>query len=246
MSWMCLAWLAACGTPEPEPKTGDDDDDDAPTDTDVPTYAPPAGLALLFSGTDRVVASSDALPAGNEARTVQAWIRTDVANADQWAVRWGEEPNAFALGTRQGRLLFSAGDAEITGPGMADGRCSHAAVAPSKVTAELIVDNVSAGSQSAVLSTSLADLEVGASLDGMMDEVRVYSLARTPAEIGADAREELSGDEESLVLYWNFNDLTASGAGQPVKNHASATGAMGDGLTEGSATSPSPVDSDAW
>jgi len=248
IGWTCLGalLLVSCSGGESEtPSDGDDDDTtvtDTDTDTDLPTPDPGAGLALLFTGVDRVVGDSSPLPMGNDPRTVQAWVRTDVMDADQGFVEWG----TFFLGSRDGRVVVDLGGDEILGPGIADGRWAHVAVSFDGTSAELFVNNASAGSLPVTLTTDASDLHVGDRLDGMMDEVRIYSAARTAADISADARQTLSGDEDQLVLYWTFDDLTTAGSGQPVRNHASATGAAGDGTTEGTGTSPTPLDSDAW
>ncbi len=61
-----------------------------------------------------------------------------------------------------------------------------------------------------------------APLDGLIDEVRVWSYARAQEEIVADLRSELAGTEEELIGYWPFNgdllDRSANG------NHLSDVG----------------------
>ena len=41
---------------------------------------------------------------------------------------------------------------------------------------------------------------------GRIDEVRVWNIARDEASIQADLYQELNGDEEGLIGYWNFDD----------------------------------------
>jgi hypothetical protein len=129
---------------------------------------------------------------------------------------------------------------------MADGRWTHAAVTYDGSTVELFVDNTSAGTAEVQLDTTAFDCVVGDAFDGMVDELRVYGMDRTASDIGADARQELEGDEPGLLLYWTFNTVTVSGAGERVQNEATATGPATDGVTEGSDTTPGPVQSDAW
>lgn len=42
-------------------------------------------------------------------------------------------------------------------------------------------------------------------LDGKVDELRVWTIARTSEEIAANYNKELSGTEPGLVGYWKFN-----------------------------------------
>ena len=47
-------------------------------------------------------------------------------------------------------------------------------------------------------------------LDGKMDEVRIWNIARTQAEISASMYSALTGSEAGLVAYFNFEDGTGS------------------------------------
>src|ERR1022692_2178443 len=53
------------------------------------------------------------------------------------------------------------------------------------------------------------DLTNSSFLDGQMDEVRLWKVARTEAQIRADMSRNLTGQEEGLVALWNFEDGTA-------------------------------------
>ena len=58
---------------------------------------------------------------------------------------------------------------------------------------------------------------------GWIDEVRVWSRARSSVEVRADMACKLTGHEPSLAGYWNFDDLT--GNDQTVNgNHGSFQG----------------------
>ena len=47
-----------------------------------------------------------------------------------------------------------------------------------------------------------------ASVKGLIDEVRVWNIARTEADIRSDMHTQLNGDEPGLVGYWNFDEET--------------------------------------
>jgi hypothetical protein len=44
---------------------------------------------------------------------------------------------------------------------------------------------------------------------GAVDEIRIWSVARSPDEIQAGMKGKLTGKEPGLVAYWNFDDGTA-------------------------------------
>src|SRR5262249_6478245 len=112
----------------------------------------------------------------------------------------------------------------------------------------LYVDGVLDGQQSMATNTaSNAQLVIGSTVEGEIkpvagdiDEVRIWSVARTAAEIQATMRRPLTGTEPGLVLYYDMN-VNSAGPGLVVPNRASATGASLDGRTRGvGAGTPSP------
>jgi hypothetical protein len=61
----------------------------------------------------------------------------------------------------------------------------------------------------------------GAYWEGKLDDVRIWNVARTSAQIAASYRTELSGPQTGLVANWRFNEGTgtnaadSAGVGQP-------------------------------
>lgn len=55
-----------------------------------------------------------------------------------------------------------------------------------------------------MLGSSSGDIP-GVFFDGTMDDVRVWNVARTQAQIDADFKTELTGTEPNLAAYWTFN-----------------------------------------
>ena len=62
---------------------------------------------------------------------------------------------------------------------------------------------------------------------GRIDEVRVWSIARTASEIQEHMSQELLGSEEGLIGYWKFNDGAGATAydSSPSERHGTITGA---------------------
>ncbi len=75
----------------------------------------------------------------------------------------------------------------------------------------------------------VADRYTNGPFQGLLDEVRIWNIARTEAEINATMKTELTGSEEGLVGYWKFNEP----AGAAMAHDASPNG--NDGALRGSA-----------
>ena len=60
-------------------------------------------------------------------------------------------------------------------------------------------------------------------VDGEMDEVRIWNVARTQTQIGSAMHSTLKGNESGLVAYWNFNEGKGVSAADHSNNgHAAA------------------------
>jgi C-terminal processing protease CtpA/Prc len=54
------------------------------------------------------------------------------------------------------------------------------------------------------------EFSFGEYFHGMLDEIRIWSVARSQADIQATLNKSLTGKEHGLVAYWNFDDGTAN------------------------------------
>ena len=63
----------------------------------------------------------------------------------------------------------------------------------------------------------------GRLINGQIDEVRIWNVARTQAEILTNYIQELTGSETGLVAYWNFNQGTGTTATDISPNGNNAT-----------------------
>ncbi len=95
------------------------------------------------------------------------------------------------------------------------GTWSHIALTFSIDTLRIYVNGIEVGSsQSAQMATSLNDYFIGKSMDntasfnGAIDELRIWKVARTQAQLQANRSVLLLGNEPNLVGYWNFDEGT--------------------------------------
>jgi hypothetical protein len=202
------------------------------------------GNALLFDGlNDWVsVANSGDIDFDTEDFTVSVWIKTlQAPSTSIWSIIVGKESGVGTSRTGfdivlqtppyQGLVDFEiwSGGA-VAGVGshtpLNDGQWHHIAGVKSSTQVELFVDGVSQGTAPYTLgSVSTSEpLHFGSAshpkqwyYQGLMDEVRIWSSARTQQQIQAEMSHELSGTEDTLVGYWKFEEsegqTTADSAG---------------------------------
>lgn len=213
-----------------------DDAPDAPADTGSDAGGcPGGGKALQFSGNASVTVLDTSLPVGNAARTIEMWTSLTAYNKDDAFFEYGPSTTdqAFALDVDvNNQLEFYAWNDDFQ---FATGLTNindwfHLAVVcdgAGKVTA--YVNGVEKGSKAyPALATVSTTLTIGRSalvnqtLDGIIDEVRVWNVARTVQQLNATMKTRLVGNEAGLVGYWRFDDGSGTMAvdSSPKKNDA--------------------------
>ncbi|MCP4249380.1 MAG: hypothetical protein GY778_20240 [bacterium] len=213
-------------------------------------------VALEFDGQDDQVriARSIAIEPTDEL-TVEAWVRPDSVGAFHARVLRiaGHFGPGYILAWQQSgdrRVQFRIDQAEFGGVIAEDtqstesyvGQWLHVAGVYSAtgdycrlyVNGSLRADEPGVGQ----MQYAGADLYIGnfinqnEDFDGLIDEVRVWNVARSQAEIAADMNRNLFGFETGLVGYWRFNDGVGQTAvdASPYGNHATlGTDADGTG-----------------
>lgn len=189
-------------------------------------------VALHFDGTSDYIATDFPGVLGNNPITVEAWIKPGGVNNEEVITSWGSDA------VNGGRFTFRVNAAgandviriEIKGGGIDgtvainDGLWHHVAVTydPAAATKySLYVDGVLdiAGNITQPLNVLAGtDMYIGRRLnpaftgffDGFMDEVRVWNVARTQAELAADMNSEYCTLPTGLVAYFNYNDGVAN------------------------------------
>lgn len=199
-----------------------------PVDAGPPEAPPPRlclGLALRLDG-----ATSARLPNPLEDDlTLEAWIKTTaslngtqhfqgrgVIDAD---VIGGANQDDFSATVLNGRFAFGVGAPDITIQGSTavnDDQWVHVAATRRGSTGEmaLFVNGELEASGTSPNENPLVDPETiaigGGSLVrnfiGLIDEVRLWSVVRSPADIRANLHEVTSPDEPGLVAYYRFEE----------------------------------------
>lgn len=172
------------------------------------------GTALDFDGTEDAV-QAPALNLNTNTLTIEAWIKPDGTQTDYAGIVIEGTGNA-GLYLRSGNKLGyywngTAWDSDWILPA---GQWSHVALVITSVQARICVNGAesvnSAYHDSKTLDTVL---NIGFTpnknsfFNGRIDEVRIWSVARTLSQITADRNQPLSGSQSGLAALYNF-DLT--------------------------------------
>ena len=185
------------------------------------------GTALEFDGVDDFVnCGNDSSLDITDSITIEAWI-----NANSWKINYwegtivGKDGNTAGYNLRcgeNGRLSFTNGisgswEEALSSQIMNTGTWYHVAGVYDGVSqkiyinGELVAENATTGS----IGVNTNNLQIGDSpgypgrlFDGKIEEIRLWSTARTVEEIRENINLPLSGSETGIVSYWQFNEGT--------------------------------------
>lgn len=180
--------------------------------------------ALDFNGTSDYVVTTLNRNAVTDF-TMEAWIKYEGAAADGYQPIIASATQDFFIGKNTGNTDFGIQDNQyvgtISGTNAFDGNWHHIAVTRvnGTNTITLYIDGVQAYTSSGTFTGAAAGIirignepeGGGYFFNGKIDEVRIWSVARTCAEINSTKGVELTGTESNLVAYYNFNHGTAAG-----------------------------------
>ncbi|HEX5136596.1 MAG TPA: LamG domain-containing protein [Planctomycetota bacterium] len=182
-----------------------------------------AGTALRFDGVDDLVRVAPAIQfaPGTGSLTVECWVDIeDPARADGlFECADGDFSNGWRLRqVANGAFLFEVSGATATrtasgGPvpsgwhhvaGVLDGAAGEVRL---YVDGALAAFDATGGPGAVTPTAPLLLGKAGATfLKGSLDEVRVWSVARTGADIDRDRYRRLNGNEAQLRAYWRMDD----------------------------------------
>lgn len=197
--------------------------------------------ALNFDGVNDVVQTSNPGVLSSADRTFEAWVNVSVnaPSSNLTILDYGLNAvgsrNTFVVDGNLGIRFISGGtNANISSTAgvVSAGQWSHVALVIDNGTGFLYVNGVQVGTGSlSTVNTPSGNAAVtignrvsGGSIpfSGSIDEVRIWSVARTPAELMANMSSELCSYPLSLVAYYKFNQGFASG------NNAGVTNIIGE------------------
>lgn len=197
-------------------------------DVGVDAPCPTGGKALSFNGTSRVDIPGTSLPIGNSPRTVEMWISpatiaTPAWSADHTVFEHGTgDLHAFALDMdvfpKMELYVNPAANSFFFDTGIAQATWFHVATTyDGATTTHAYVNGADKGTKTLTgqLASTTSTLSVGGTSGnhnfiGAIDEVRVWNVARTAAQIQQTMSVRLTGNEAGLVGYWRFDEGTGT------------------------------------
>jgi len=192
-----------------------------------------AGYALQFDG---LASYAVVMRVVQDDFTLEAWIKTHapaIAGANIWdgsGLLYADQPykpnqtvgvDDFGTSMLKGKFAFGVGNPDTTLIGTTDintGAWVHIAATREKSTGTLrvMVNGVLDGARTVTAQTRSLTAPIyvtlGANIidghywSGIMDEVRMWNVVRTPAEITSTMHKTLVGNEPGLVGYWKFDE----------------------------------------
>jgi hypothetical protein len=201
-----------------------------------------AGKALNFNGSNSYVRLPVIDFSGSNTFTLEAWIRpADITTAlnstiacqqafstTDWLVGFEAHGSILAFGLRTGNL-YQELQAPIKPGDLADGNWHHVVATYDGTTKRLYVDGVLIGSasQSGNVAFTATNNSIGASYNGVsgssffngqIDEVRIWGVPRSAAEINQYLNRSLTGVEPGLAAYYRFDEGAGSTANDATPN----------------------------
>ena len=186
-----------------------------------PTY----GATLVFDGADDYVciADTDALDLTNN-YTLECWFKADsFSNLRGLISKYqASEQNGYVLRLTGTDLSFD--EQTTTGLNLQTGCWYHVAAVNSNGVRRLYLDGVLTNLTGTALAVKANNNELrfasdytGRCFDGQIDEVRIWNVVRTAAEINGARSRRLIGNEPGLVAYYPMDEgegtLTADATG---------------------------------
>ncbi len=193
----------------------------------LPNCAPMPHTALAFDGIDDVVtiAPNPALD-GLQDFTIEAWTNATGPVSTHHVVLASDSNAAgyqrsywlgFGTGATTGwipRLLLNYPGFTLVSPVQVSlGAWHHIAVTRTGLVVQMLVDGtpIASGTYGALLTSITPSLKLGGDavaqrFAGSLDEIRIWNIGRTQAQIQSTMCFQIAGNEPGLVGYWRFDE----------------------------------------
>lgn len=191
-------------------------------------FTPPAiaGAGLRFDGVDDhvriphqpLLSIADGMPF-----TIELWVNPSAAGGSHLL---GKRSTCFDSGQSSNYQLYSvpgvslelnSGACVTLGSGVPSGVWSHIAVVADASGTRIYTDGQLAGESACTIGgANTADLWLGSSTQcpapypGDLDEVRLWNVALTQAQIQAGRTQVIAANSPGLVAYWRFEEPAGS------------------------------------
>ena len=202
----------------------------------------PADFALQFDGVDDVViVPNEESLSDLEQFTIEFWLKTNLpmqrsrilekGSWDEYYIGFYEGTGRMAGALRTPVSLSASKMTTAFGPSRSvvqQNRWTHVAAVFDGEKTQIFTNGINEVERTAAFKPRrlLGDLIIGAvkrmngfeyHFNGLLDDLRIWNIARTSEEIVSDMNNAVSGDEPSLILAYDFNE----GSGQIVRDVSS-------------------------
>ncbi len=152
--------------------------------------------------------------------TIESWVKL-APGIDTEDALFGQEGSGSDINFYQGKArLFVNGDKVTANTALLPGTWGHIAISRSGSNLTLYVNGMkdAVGTWDGVLSLKSIGQGNRGFLKGMLDEIRVWNIARTESEISANFNSGVDPNATGLIGYWTFDNT-----GQVVIDASSST-----------------------
>jgi hypothetical protein len=191
------------------------------------------GLLFSSSNNNRVTINNNAAyNFGTGDFTIETWVKAAVGQTNSFPTIISNRQttiSGFRIFLSNGRFRIQLGSVSTfeVGPLLTDNNCHHLALTRSGTTVYMYVDGILEFTQTGMnqdVSTTHA-MWIGAdepaaplNFNGVINDVRLWNISKTQAQIQASRNIYLTGAEAGLAGYWKMND----GSGQTVQDFSAA------------------------
>lgn len=213
--------------------------------------------SLQFNGDNYV--SAPALNIKSNTVTYEAWIKRSGAQNDIAGIIFNRGTSAYGLNIRSnGQLMYHWKDSFWdwnSGLTVPDDKWVHVAMVITPTSATIYMNNQSAtnigshAAESFAEATKIGYDQQSRYFKGLIDEVRIWNVARTKEEILSTMYTQLTGTEGHLIAYYKMNESTGTTTVDEVTGLTASLNSFSMSDWNTSASSPVPnamCESNRW